>query len=231
MRDVKAKIKPHLIRAFGILCTLGLALSVNPVTAKADMLGVPTRDISKLRGTITLYLNTDSDLNTNYEWSSGSVTNIKSSNTKVVRAKRLGTYTLLYLDPLKAGTSKVTYKYKGKKYTATIVVKNWANPVKTLTVGGKNYASKFTSKAVKKRGEFAYMIDVAKLNGTVKVKPASGWKLQSIKYGKFDRWGGWFEYRTIKNGSKVSKAQRGDRLVITLKNTKTGGCERILLSY
>ena len=104
MRDIKAKIRPHLIRVFGILCTLGLVLSVNPVTAKADMLGVKTKDISKLRGTITLYLNTDDELNTYYEWSSGSVTNLKSSNAKVVKAKRLGTYTLLYLDPLKATT-------------------------------------------------------------------------------------------------------------------------------
>ena len=192
---------------------------------------VKTRDISKLRGKITLYLNTDIDLNTNFEWSSGTVSNIKSSNAKVVKAKRLGTYNLVYVYPLKAGTSKVTYTYKGKKYAATVVVKNWANPVKKLTVGGKNYASKFTSKAVKKRGDYAFMIDIAKFNGKIKVKPSRGWKLQSIKYGKFEPFAADWNFKTIKNGSKITKAKKCDRIIVTLKNTKTGGCECIYLDY
>lgn len=43
----------------------------------------------------------------------------------------------------KAGTTKITFKYAGKKYTSTITVKNWENPCESFKIGSKDYTSKF----------------------------------------------------------------------------------------
>lgn len=231
MQDIKARIRSHLVRAFGVIFAIGVVLSLSPVTAKADVDGIPTRDISQLKGTITYYLGTDWQLKTYFEAKSGTITNVKSSNPKVVRATRDTYPWAMYLTPRKAGTSIVTCKYKGKTYKAKIVVKNWANPVKQLSIGGKNYASKFTRTAVTKRGStYGYAIDVKTLKGKLKITPASGWKIASIRYGKFEPTGAFCNYRSIKNGSTIKSCKRYDRLSIFFRNTKTGGYERIDLN-
>ena len=84
------------------------------------------------------------------------------------------------LELKKAGKAKISFKIGSKTYTSTVTVKNYTNPLSSVTVtgvnSGKNIASKLNS------SNYCYNLKLTKTtkNAVVKVKPKSGWKVTSI---------------------------------------------------
>ncbi len=115
-------------------------------------------------------------------------------------------------------TTTVSFGGQEHVYKTKLTVFKWSNPVSKLTIGKKDYKKKFTKADTAYTGTFK--------KSKVTVKPASDWKLKSIKLsvpmsGTINK--------TIKNGSKVSFKSVTDTLDITLKNSKTGNTETLHL--
>lgn len=139
---------------------------------------------------------------------------IKSAKPKVLRAEKWGSGKWdCGVVPLKAGKSKVTvvYKISGKKVTVsgTFTVKKYPNAIKKLT---------FNKKAIDLK-KYPFEIDNFKQAAktiTIKVTPASGWKLVSpieiLSEG--------CSYKTVKNGKSVNISLKKPRVsaLITLHN-------------
>ena len=139
---------------------------------------------------------------------------IKSSKPKVLRAEKWGSDKWdCVVTPLKPGKSKVTVTYKidGKKVavSGTFTVKKYPNAIKKLT---------FNKKAINLK-KYPFEVDNFKQAAktiTIKVTPASGWKLVSpieiLSEG--------CSYKTVKNGKsvKISLSKPRVAALITLKN-------------
>lgn len=135
-------------------------------------------------------------------------------------------YGSISLTAKKAGTSTVSYKIGSKTYKTKLTVKNYVNPVKSLTVSGisGNLASKFKSYSWANA-----KIASSKSNGTVKVTAASGWKITSVdlynsKTGisrSVSAYGAPVSSATLYTGS-MKKGTAG-YVSVSLRNTKNGG--------
>ena len=111
---------------------------------------------------------------------SAKIVSIKSANKSVIKVVKEGSGLYdHYLEPLKAGKSKITvkYKYKGKTATisATYTVKKYPNPMTWVKVNGK----KLNIKANKYYYDFE---KYTKTKATVTIKLAKGWSI-------VDTWG------------------------------------------
>ncbi len=84
------------------------------------------------------------------------------------------------LELKKAGKAKISFKIGSKTYTSTVTVKNYTNPLSSVTItgvnGGKNIASKLSSSS----SCSTLKLTKTTRNAVVKVKPKSGWKVTSI---------------------------------------------------
>lgn len=84
------------------------------------------------------------------------------------------------LELKKAGKAKISFKIGSKTYTSTVTVKNYTNPLSSVTItgvnGGKNIASKLNSSS----SCSTLKLTKTTRNAVVKVKPKSGWKVTSI---------------------------------------------------
>lgn len=190
-----------------------------PTRAYADMGSMaPILSVTKLKGTVVLY-NAPSDYfsERNYKGADNQVKNLKSSNKKVVVAKTSGQYT--WLTPKKAGTSNVTFSYKGKKFKAKVIVKRYTNPIKNIKIGSKIYSGQFESKG---------MVEMAvkKVKGkAIKVTAQKDWKLYSMRVTYVS--GENFYDKKIKNNAKLPNTNEIFGVYFIMKNTKTGGYEEI----
>ena len=104
------------------------------------------KDIAKFKGKVVTTIVHKGDPEAYGDYKGGKkVTAVKSSNKKVATVKIVdgGSYNYILITKKKAGTTKITYKLAGKTKTVTFKVYKWKNPVKTLKLGSKNYASKF----------------------------------------------------------------------------------------
>ena len=74
----------------------------------------------------------------------------------------------IYMEPKKPGTTTLTYRWNHKKHTVKIKVYKYQNPFASLTIGGKQYKSKFSKRA------YAYIGSLSGKKtaptGTLKVK-------------------------------------------------------------
>lgn len=183
--------------------------------------------IENVRDTIVMYMDSatrDGMAESSYTYEKGMLKNLKSSNTKIVRAfdygdmfpedyatKRRAEVNFVGLKP---GTAQVTFTYKGEAHTVKVVVKKYTRPVKTLKVGSTNYARKLKKRpyTVAKYGSLS--------GKKLTVKAAKGWKITGkIEYAivKNNR----YRYKKIRNGGILPKGDvRG--VWINLKNVKTG---------
>lgn len=203
-RKVRMRLVAPVIVVFAFMAAM------IPAVAHAGVMPqMEPQSISKLKGTVTL-------ANGNfygYTFAKGKLTDVKSSNEKVVAP--LLNDTTLYLSPMKAGKATVSYKYKGKTRKVKIVVKKYVNPIKTLKLGNKNYAKLFKKSIY---GRAAYKNYVGK---RIKVVPATGWKLKSLRYAKTKK---------LKNGGKIPAAavntypegQSTLLIFLTMQNKKDG---------
>lgn len=131
-------------------------------------------------------------------------TSVKVSNKKIVRVHA-------YKDGLsiigkKPGTTKVSFKYKGKKHKITVKIRKYKNPVKSFKIGGKQVRSRLNEMAE----IFFTPLPLGKLN----IKPAKGWKVKKIEFfyenGKI---------KTVKN-KKAKVTKNVEYVIVTMKNTK-----------
>ena len=216
------------------LCTMVaavvVALALLPVAALADSAPAGALKISKLKGTVTTYLQGKKGYSyVDVTCKKGKLTKVKSSNTKVVDVypwgedwKDANGFTIV---GLKKGKATVTYTYKGKKYKVKVVVKKYSNPVKVLKVGKKNYARKLKKNCY---------IEVKKWSAwkgkKINVTPANGWKIKSIKYISVNSNYTKYSTKKVRNGGKLPKKSGVMEVIINLQNTKNGA-NQIVYAY
>ena len=146
-------------------------------------------------------------------------TDAKSSNKQVATVKIVdgGSYNFILVTKKKAGTTKITYKLAGKAKTVTFKVVKWKNPVKTFAVGSNDYASKF-----KKTASFSAASEPS--GKTVKVKAASGWKVQKIR-----AYSGNGFVKAVASGKKLP--DRTYMVQVQLKSMATKAVEYVTVYY
>lgn len=171
-----------------------------------------------------------------YEWKSGTsiasiyiqnptakgkITKLKNSNPSVAKVA-VGGNNYLTVEIKKAGTSKVTFTYAGKKFSTKISIKKWESPCSQFKVGKKDYAKYF-----KKSGQ--YNLNRQKKDRTEKIKitPKKGWKLTKIENLTPD------SEKTVKNNSKVKLSIKftGTAVFAYFKNIKTGEKRKLYFGY
>lgn len=152
-----------------------------------------------------------------------------SSDKKIATVKYSSERQCFVLTPKKPGTAQLTFSAtkKGKTVNCkgSVQVVRFKNPVKKLSINGKNYANKVkTAHAVlhiqskKEKVKFQY-----------KLQP--GWELESA-YGEARKphYGMGF-YRSVKNNKTYDLQKEGELLIwMTLKNTKRGERADVCLS-
>ena len=139
---------------------------------------------------------------------------VKLSNKSVARVSVSGGQ--IVVTAKKPGTTTLKYRWNKKNHTVKIKVYKYQNPLKSLTIGGKQYKSKFAKHSVVALG--------SKIpSGTVRVTGAKNWKVKEISYG-YD-----VSIR-LKNGSKLPKRSMGF-LWVTVYNTHTKVTEDLSLGW
>ncbi len=170
--------------------------------------------------------------------------NVKTSNSKVgvvaTHYSKKQKKATISLRAGSSGTSKVTFKVKGKSktYTVNVTVKKYTNPVKTLKVtgvsSGKNLAGKFSSNSSGNVSKLKGNTSNAKLT----VTPKSGWALRKVQVKNYSN-------KTVVN-KKVNTTKKtsyslgtltkssGDWnywVTLTFKNKKTKGEQVIEFAF
>ena len=137
------------------------------------------------------------------------VVSVKSSKPSVLKITKGSKFEKIKVQAKKAGTAKLTVKYKvdGRTYSSTATCKAAKFPLKSVTLNGKSLNTT-------KSGYGYYDPKFNKSTVKVKFTPISGWKVSSIKYyakGKT---------KSIKNGASVTKPK--NTMVRVLANFKKG---------
>lgn len=151
-----------------------------------------------------------------------------SADKKVVTATYSSAHQSFLLFPKKPGTAEVTFSAirKGKKVTCkgTVKVVKFKNPVKSLTINGKNYAKKIhTANAV-----IPIQLNQTNVSFGYELKP--GWKVERA-YGEIT--GKSLPlgiYEPVKNHQMYSLKKGDLQIRMTLKNSKRGETAGICLS-
>ena len=179
------------------------------------------------------------------------VTGVKSDNKKVATVNCINYYNNEYhyleddrtekyneasveLRLMKPGTAKVSYSMGGKKYTQSVQVLKYVNPLKTLKLTGISSSKNLKSDFAKGSGASTTLSKNAKA-GYLQVTAASGWKIRSMewedetnrKYYQISSWSKPFSSGKM----KIPGMTKGKTYYvwITLINSKTGG--EISLDY
>jgi len=196
-----------------------LAVVVTP--ARAEDVGL-RRNVSKLKGTATVYLRAKNYSSANgwgdgwdsFYFKRGEVKNVKSSKTSVLDVYLYDNEIVFHA--YKPGTAKVSFKYKGEKRTVKVVVKRYVNSFKKLTIGGKSYKNGFKT-------IYDSVASFKKLRGKkISVTPAKGWKLvriQAYVSGNGSQGG---KLVVVKNNAKVPK-NVSSVIYVTLQNKSNKG--------
>lgn len=187
MREHSTRIESRLVIALAALAMAAcLALLALPATAQAyegDALTAGSVDVSTQADQVrldaeTLWAGGNSwSVSIAFLPQNAKIIKVISSKPKVIKAslydhEYYGKWPML--QPLKAGKSKITVKYKvgskTKKVSATFKVKKYPNPYASILVNGK--------KIDIKKNKFNYFVDgYKKASAKVKVKPAKGWTI------------------------------------------------------
>lgn len=160
--------------------------------------------------------------------SGAKITDIKSSNSKAMTAvydkSRYSKGLIVYFKDF--GTSKITFKVtqNGKTYklSCKFTLKKCPNPLKSLKIGGKQLASKFS-------GASGASYDTNKTSVKISYKAASGYKIKKVFY--YDPKTG--KEVTVKNNTVLQIPEEGVSLTFVYyrkDNKKVGGGRTIYLS-
>ena len=161
-----------------VICTFMLVLLLG-VSALAAKVTAPKF------GTVTLYSVGRELAMVSQESVPLAVSNVKIANKKIATAKVEKrddggsiTYSVIRLEPVKKGTTTLSFKLKVngkmKSYKVKVQVKGYVNPFSTLKIGSVNYASRYNSVG---NGNFIHTSGVIK--GKLGVKLKKGWSLTS----------------------------------------------------
>lgn len=143
----------------------------------------------------------------------GTITNVKSSNEAAVltNLQQYGNGDALFLLANNTGKAKVSFKYKGRKRTITVVVKEYQKACKSIKIGKTNIMRKIN--VIERYAS----IGSSKLRGKrITVKPAKGWKVAKIQAQVENG-----KTKNIKNRGKIPKTAYG--VTVYMQNTKTKG--------
>lgn len=247
------KLTKHLAAVAMALAVAVTALV--PVTAKAD----PSYDTSKTvyrTNTSSTYYSYASIYVSNLGKSDTiKKSSVKTSNPKVVKLsyldKNASSYETEYftgsngysssscsytigLSLLKAGKSTVTFKVGSKKCKTDITVKEYANPLKTANILGKNYAGKLKSQNYYN----GLKAKSTQKNQTFTFEANKNWKITSVEVSKQEkvdknsyysstytqRWS-YYSSPKSKVSCGVGNIEKGKyyQVNVSMTNTKTGG--------
>lgn len=235
MKGIKKLLIAILFSISLALLIPNTGLMMSEISGRVEAASVKKPSCAK---TQTVYVSTSSSSKTKYLQdvsanifiknlaSNAKITSIKSSNKKIIAYNGLssdyiplrGKY--IGISPKSTGLkpgAKSTISFKvtqnGKTYSLSckITVKLRPSVFKTLSINGKNYASKF-------KGVASTTLSVAQKTGKFSVKMTSGKKLTQILLVQ-KRANGSPVVKTIKNGSKVS-LKKGDYIIVYYKITK-----------
>lgn len=156
----------------------------------------------------------------------GKVTDVKSSNQSVAAIK----YSKVVLNgktkhsvkitKKKTGTTTLSFKAAGKKFSCKLTVYQYKPAFKSLKFGSKDLTAR-----AKKAND-----DIISVNGKKKVTVSgrlnSGWKSLKFYYWK----AGSSSLKEIKNGSSVT-VKDGDSIIVTAYNKKQKVTERFRVTY
>lgn len=108
----------------------------------------------------------------------GKITNLKSSNKKVVTVYKSTWGLGIAMEAKKAGTTTITFNTKiGTKtysHRCKITVTNYQSPIKTLKIGKKNYASQLSDI------NYIDLDGVKNLKGKLSVAMNKNWKINNM---------------------------------------------------
>lgn len=175
------------------------------------------------------------------------ITSLKSSNNKVAAIVGGGYYESEKMGSigyagLKPGSATISFKIGGKKYKTKVTIKNYTNPVKTLSLTGvtangkKNFAS-----LTDKRSFGGYGSD-PKLNTTktivnpkLHIVAKKGWKIKTVIWGPHDKIGTKLFKNSVSKADLRLNKESGNKIVphkqfsidIIFVNTKTKGTLQI----
>lgn len=215
------KIKKLLV----VLMACVLVIPVLPVTeVKADYMPTLNKNMT------LVYYQKEKWLNDTYvalplnvkDTDKVTLSKVKLSNSKVLKVKveKFGdAHHYLVLTTKKAGTSEISLdaKVNGKTHKIKCVVKviKYKNPLKSLKIGSKNYASKFKNSESPTWSSSG----TDKIKGKLNIVPNKGWKISKIVVRNTSTGKG----KVIKNKTNIDMSKAGvDVLEITVKNSKTG---------
>lgn len=96
-------------------------------------------------------------------------------------------YASVSLDVEKAGTAKIKYTVGGVSKTINLTIKNYVNPIKTITLTGANNSQNFASRTKNSNYMSQYyddfkpvMLNANTKSAKLKVVPADGWKITNV---------------------------------------------------
>ncbi len=155
---------------------------------------------------------------------------IKSSKKKVAGPSyydKSQNYLMLMIN--KKGTTKLTFKVKKKSgtktYKGTLKVIAYKNPVKKLTLGGKNITKKF------KNDTYYAFQPSDKAKEKIVVKAAKGWKVKKITHSYMNNSFTKFYQKKVKNGGTVKWAKNdSDTVTVTMYNKSRNQTELLMIS-
>ncbi len=138
----------------------------------------------------------------------GKITSVKSSKKSVASISKYKKK-YLFVTPKKKGTTKITVKAGGKKYTCRFTNAKYENPFKSFKVDNSERASSFNDQY---SGPLLWLTPNEPTPISIKLK--SGYKLKKMTYNG----------KTVRNGGSITaKEDASDSyLRIEIRNTKIG---------
>ena len=147
--------------------------------------------------------------------------NVKLSNKNVAKAQvQPG---LIMVTMKKPGAIKLSYRWGGKSHTVTIRGYKYANPVKSLKIGGRQYAKKFSQTSVANLGSLSEKGTCP--TGKLQVVAAKNWKVKKIMVSTPQK------TVSVKNGVKISCAKTNKEVLVCLCNSKTKVTQWVSLGW
>ena len=181
------------------------------LNGKKHTLKIKAMSLENVKGTLTILADRPSGFclySQSYRTTPGTITGLACrKNVLDCNPAQLttGNVTSGYLEIFgkKPGTSKLSYKYRGKTHTLKVQVRKWQNPFLSFKIGSTENKAQF------KKYESG---SSATLRGKVKIKLAKNWVLLDIRtnYGT----------KSVKNGSKVDLDDGTLSAIVMNKKTK-----------
>lgn len=155
--------------------------------------------------------------------SNGKITKLKNTNPNVVQVEADNQWGCLKINIIKAGTTKVSFRYAGKTFTQKITIINYENPCQLFKIGNTNYVKYFKNKR-----SFSLNRRKKDITTTINIEPKKGWKVTKIEVQNM-----YTGTKRVKNHSKITLSLKGTGTGVNVyfKNIKTGIVQQLSFGY